>query len=257
MPPMMITGVIIGRVARRIARPSSSQGRARVDRVAVAPRVDVDRGHLVRPINTPGTTPARNRPPIDTDISPPQTIIRMRGRDDHAHDAGAGGDRDREAGAVALLLHLRDQQRADPGSIGGRAAGDAGEEHRDQHVDLAEPARQVPDHGARETDQPVGDAGGVHQVGGEEEERARPAARRRCSCGTSPAAAGSGVSRGSSRKTGRQASASAKATGMRRMIRVRNEPNRIRATRPGVMRRAPRTRRRSAAMPSAEEKPAS
>ena len=27
----------------------------------------------------PGTTPARNRPPIETDISPPQTTIRIEG----------------------------------------------------------------------------------------------------------------------------------------------------------------------------------
>ena len=30
-------------------------------------------------ISTPGTTPARNSPPIDTDISPPQTTIRIDG----------------------------------------------------------------------------------------------------------------------------------------------------------------------------------
>ena len=27
----------------------------------------------------PGSTPARNRPPIETDISPPQTTIRIEG----------------------------------------------------------------------------------------------------------------------------------------------------------------------------------
>jgi hypothetical protein len=30
-------------------------------------------------ISTPGSTPARNSPPIETDISPPQTTIRIEG----------------------------------------------------------------------------------------------------------------------------------------------------------------------------------
>jgi hypothetical protein len=43
----------------------------------------------------------------------------------------------------------------------------------DQHVDMAEPAREMADHGARQVDQAVGDAGRVHQVGREQEERHR------------------------------------------------------------------------------------
>ena len=31
------------------------------------------------PISTPGTTPARNKPPIDTEMTPPQTTIRIDG----------------------------------------------------------------------------------------------------------------------------------------------------------------------------------
>ena len=30
-------------------------------------------------MSTPGTTPARNSPPIDTEMTPPHTIIRMLG----------------------------------------------------------------------------------------------------------------------------------------------------------------------------------
>ena len=70
----------------------------------------------------------------------------------------------------ALLLHLRDQERADAGGVGRGGARDAGEEHADQDVDVAEPARQMADHGPGEVDQAIGDAGRVHQVGGQQEE---------------------------------------------------------------------------------------
>src|SRR5690606_29100291 len=92
------------------------------------------------------------------------------GRNNNPHDARAGGDGNGEGGIVALLLHLRNEERANAGGVGGGAAGDAGEQHRDNDVDMAETSREVPHHGAGEVDQAIGNAGGVHEIGGEQEE---------------------------------------------------------------------------------------
>ncbi len=96
-----------------------------------------------------------------------------RRRNDDREDRRHGGDRDREIHVVAFL-HLRvDEELGLARRVGGRGSGDAGEEHRQHDVDLREAARQVADHRPRPVEQPVGDAAGVHQVGGEQEERHR------------------------------------------------------------------------------------
>ena len=75
---------------------------------------------------------------------------------------------------VVALLGLRiDEDLGLARRVRRGGPGDAGEEHRQHHVDLRERSRPVPDHGARQRHQPVGDAADAHQVGGQQEERHR------------------------------------------------------------------------------------
>jgi hypothetical protein len=53
-------------------------GGARIGRVA-ALRIDMHRRHLRRRSAGPGTMPARNSAPIEVEITPPHTIIRIEG----------------------------------------------------------------------------------------------------------------------------------------------------------------------------------
>ena len=95
-----------------------------------------------------------------------------RGRRDHRPDAGGGrGDRRREVGGIAGLLHRRDDDRAGAGEVRGRRADHAAEEHRGDDVDLREPGAHRPDQGVREVEQALGDAARVHQPAGEHEQR--------------------------------------------------------------------------------------
>ena len=94
-----------------------------------------------------------------------------RGRRDHRPDAGGGrGDRRREVGGIAGLLHRRDDDRAGAGEVRGRRADHAAEEHRGDDVDLREPGAHRPDQGVREVEQTLGDAARVHQPAGEHEQ---------------------------------------------------------------------------------------
>ncbi len=96
-----------------------------------------------------------------------------RRRDDDRQHRRHRRDRDREREVVAFLDLRLDEDLALARRVGGRRAGDAGEEHRQQHVDLRQRAGEVADHRSRQRDQPVGDAADVHQVGRQQEERHR------------------------------------------------------------------------------------
>ena len=58
-----------------------------------------------------------------------------------------------------------------PGGVGDGAAAHAGEDHARDDVDVAEPAPDAPDGGDTEPQQPLADGAGVHDVGGDDEER--------------------------------------------------------------------------------------
>ena len=92
-------------------------------------------------------------------------------RNDRAERRRRRGDADRELGRVAVLLHRLDLDRAEPGGVGDRGAAHAGEDHRADDVDVAEPALHPADQSKREVVDAGRDAGVVHQVAGEDEER--------------------------------------------------------------------------------------
>ena len=74
---------------------------------------------------------------------------------------------------VAVILHRLDLDRAEAGGVGDRGAGHAGEDHRADDVHVREPAAHPAGERHREIVDAVGDAGRIHQVAGQDEERHR------------------------------------------------------------------------------------
>ena len=70
-----------------------------------------------------------------------------------------------------MVLHGLDLDRADAGGIGQRRAGHAGEDHRADDVHLRQTALHPADQRDGEAVDAAGDAGDVHQVAGQDEER--------------------------------------------------------------------------------------
>ena len=87
-------------------------------------------------------------------------------------EGGRGGrDADRELGLVAMVLHGLDLDGAEAGGVGDRRARHAREDHRADDVDVPEPAAHPAGERHGEVVDAVGDAGRVHEVAGEDEER--------------------------------------------------------------------------------------
>jgi hypothetical protein len=93
-----------------------------------------------------------------------------RRRDDRPDDRACGGDRGGEGLGVALLFHLRDDDRPQSRDIGHRRPRDTGEEHGVDDVHLRQTAPEVADHRLREADDPGRDAAPVHQLARQHEE---------------------------------------------------------------------------------------
>ena len=149
------------------------QCRARIDRVVAALGVDVDRDHQRQAHQHAGDDAGQEQAADRHRNHAAPDDHQDRRRNDHAHHRRAGDQRDGERRVVALLFHRRDQHAADARGFGGRRAGDAGEQHRHQHADVAEAAGKVADQRARQADQLFGDARRVHQVRREHEKRNR------------------------------------------------------------------------------------
>jgi len=80
---------------------------------------------------------------------------------------------DREFGVVAVILHRLDLDGAETGGVRDRGAGHAGKDHRAENVDMREPAAHPAAGRHRKIIDAVGDAGRIHQIAGEDEERHR------------------------------------------------------------------------------------
>ena len=93
------------------------------------------------------------------------------GREDGADGGGGGGDGAGEGVVIALLLHDLDLHGADAGGVGNGGAGHAGEHQGAQHVHVGHAAPEPAHQAVTEAEDIVGDGGGVHQVGGEDEQR--------------------------------------------------------------------------------------
>ena len=103
---------------------------------------------------------------------------RQRRRDDGPDRRRGGGDRGRGLGVVALLLHRRDLDGAEPGGVGDGRPAHAGEDHRADDVGVAQPAAHPPDQRRGEVEDPVADAGRIHHIAHQDEERRREQRKR-------------------------------------------------------------------------------
>ena len=98
---------------------------------------------------------------------------RDRRRDDDRQRGRGGGHCGREGARVAALLHGGHDDGRGGGHPRDSRARDLREEHVAQHVHLGESAPHPADERLAEVDQPVRDPRGVHDRGGEDEERDR------------------------------------------------------------------------------------
>ncbi len=96
---------------------------------------------------------------------------RQRRRDDRPERRRRGGHANREFLGVPVVAHRLDLDRAEARRVGDRRSGHASEDHGPDDVHVTEPALHPADQRQREVVDPVRDAGVVHQVAGEDEER--------------------------------------------------------------------------------------
>ena len=82
----------------------------------------------------------------------------------------SGGDAHRKLAAVAVVFHGLDLHRAQAGRISNGGAAHAGKNHRADHIDMAQSPFEPTHQGQRIVENPVGDAGIVHQVAGQNKE---------------------------------------------------------------------------------------
>jgi hypothetical protein len=96
---------------------------------------------------------------------------RQRRRNDWAERGGSRGDANRKADGVALVVHRLDLDRAQARGVGDGSTRHAGEDHRADDVDMAQPAFEPADKRQCEIVNAIGDARVVHQVARHDEKR--------------------------------------------------------------------------------------
>ena len=149
----------------------SAELEARVARIVPPPRVPGDHHHQHRRHQEARHDAGRKELPDRGIGDHAVDDERQRRGNDRADGGRGGGDADGEVGVVAGVAHRLDFDVAEPTGVGDRSARHAGEDDARADIHMAEPAVHPPDRRARETEDACRDAGGVHQVSGENEER--------------------------------------------------------------------------------------
>jgi len=96
---------------------------------------------------------------------------RNAGRKDRADDGAGGRNCAAERQIVAVLFHCVYLHRADAGSVRDGRTGHAGEDERDQHVDVGQGAAPFADQGLGKVEHDLGDLAAVHDICREDKER--------------------------------------------------------------------------------------
>ena len=167
----MMNGVVSAGMDTQIAHKNSRHVDARVGRIVAQLGVDVHRYHLGAGDQQSGQYAGEIQRADRGRDQPAPDDHEDRRRDDDRKHRRHRRDGDREGKVVAFLNLRIDEDLALARRIGGRGAGDAGKEYRQQDVDLGKRARPMTDHGARQLHQTVGDAADAHQVGRQQEKR--------------------------------------------------------------------------------------
>ena len=115
---------------------------------------------------------AGEKQPADRDVSDEAVEDEAEARRDRRGDQRADGDgRGGEALRIAACDHAGAEDARFHRRVGDGRAGHAAHEGREQDADLREAARHPGDQRVGTVDQPLGDAGLVHHMAGEDEER--------------------------------------------------------------------------------------
>ena len=173
MPPTMMTGVISDRNAALERRPEVRPREGLVAREATPPG---EPRHHQRQGHGHGEAGQESGGEELADRGARHHAVdhhRQRGRDDRPDGGRRRRDADREARIVARVAHRLDLDRPEPARVGHRGATHAREDDGGADVHLAQAPRHPADERAREAEDALGDAGGVHQVAREDEERHR------------------------------------------------------------------------------------
>ena len=93
------------------------------------------------------------------------------GRDDRPQQPAEGRYGGREVAAIAGLLHLGDHDLCHHCDLRRGRAEDRGDHHVRDEVDIGQPPLEVANKDRRQPDQPLGDAGAVHQLSDQDEQR--------------------------------------------------------------------------------------
>ena len=171
LPPTMMSGVISAGTETASDAKQHHPGGARIGRIAASDRIGMDGRHLRGGDQDPGNDAGQEeRADRDGEDAAPDDH-QDGGRDDDGEHRRDGRDRDGEGVVVAFLALRLDEDLRLARRVGGRGARNPGEEERQHHVDLRQPAGKMPDHRPRQCQQPVGDAADIHQVRRQQEER--------------------------------------------------------------------------------------
>ena len=171
MPPTINSGVSSAGSAAEESDEQRAPAKLLVATHAVAPRAVGGVAHHEQRHHRAGNEAAEKQC-ADRDVAHHAVYHERQGRrDDRPEGGGGGGDADGELGVVAVVLHRLDLDRAETRGVGDRRAGHAGEDDRAEDVHMCEPAAHPAAGRDRKIVDAVGDAGGVHQVAGKDEER--------------------------------------------------------------------------------------
>ena len=138
--------------------------------VIVAPGVEGHHDHQGDGHHQAGDHPAQEEPAHGDLGHQPEDDHGDAGREDGADGRGGGGDGDAEVVVVAFVPHGLQFHLAEAGRVGHGRAGHAGEDQAGHDVGVSQAAGQEADQQAGEVEEPGGDAGGVHQLGGQDEQ---------------------------------------------------------------------------------------
>ena len=155
------------------AAPEFACGRAlfQFGRIAVITRDEEGRRHQPGRHQETGNDAAEQQPPdrdFRDEAEQHEPDARRNGRGDHRAE---GDDAGAEPLGVTALLHRAAKQARFHRGIGDGRAGNAAHERTEDDGDLRQPARQPAGQKPRKFEQPLRDAGRIHQIAGEDEER--------------------------------------------------------------------------------------
>ncbi len=147
--------------------PETREGSAGI---ILAPGVDGHHDHQGNGHHQAGDHPAQEKPAHGDLSHQPEDNHGDAGREDGADGRGGGGDGDTKVVVVAFVPHGLELHLAQTGRIRHGRTGHPGKDQAGHGIGMAQTTRQKTDHQTGEIEEPGGDTGRVHQLGGQDEQ---------------------------------------------------------------------------------------